>query len=425
MRKLLVGFLMTLRWLLVLLLPLVGLAVGLWVMPEAKPRWTVQIDEKSKCLGIVTNNNQSFLLFVQGLFQDGKVPAIHGIDLTTGETSIKRAEDENDLSELAHIPGTTLALRHKTIGVHPAFRLYDWEKNLDVHQGFLPAFHPYLESLTFHGHTLAAAVGEPRSTAEFWHFDEYKPTESVAISFPRGYRFDIQMSADEGWAIVRYLDHSPVAGSSASIMHIKLVDVLQGKIVQDLSSNNINAARWHPVDNSFLALQEDDTAQQLFWQRYNLVDNSFTPSGPRVLLNKSSRLLSPGPSPFIVLASSNFYDPLRYQLSKLFGQQGRTILNRYWPLTTTIELYQAGNGEMLQSLTVPHADIRFVDIKAAYPDPNGQGVVLNCLQHYSYWEFNSATRWYPRLGLALGIALAILLAWLNIRRIREVQPTHA
>jgi len=420
MRKLLTGILLTLRWLLVPLLPLLGLAVGVIIMPEAKPRWNVPMGEKSHCLGMITDHDQPFLLFDQGLSLFAKAPQIEVMDLTTGETSIKRAEDENDLSELARVPSTTLALRHKTIGVHPAFRLYDWEKHLDVHQGFLPDANPYLESLTFHGHTLAAAVSVPRSTVEFWHFDEYQPTDPVVVSFPRGYRFDIQMSADEATAIVRYLVR-PVDGSSASIFHVKVIDTLQGKIVQDMSSKHIVAVRWHPVDNSFLALQEDDTAQQLFWQRYSLVDNSFTPSGPKVLLNKNSRLLSPSPGPFIVLESINIDDLLRRKVLKLLGQEGQSVLNRIWPLATTVELYQTSNGELLQSITLPYVDDRFSDIKTAYPDPNGQGVVLKQLQHYSYWEFNRTSRWYPRLGLALGIVLAILLAWLNLRRWKRVR----
>lgn len=425
MRKLLAGLLLSLRWLLVPLLPVLGLAIGALMMPEAKPRWYVPIEGKSNCLGIITRNGQSSLLFHHGLSKYREVPAIHGIDLVTGDTSIIRAEEKVDYFELARIPGTSLALHHKTIGSHPAFKLYDWEKNIDVHQGFLPDSNPYLNSLTYQGHTLAATILQNRSTIGFWHFNEYKPTDPVEIKFPNGNRFDIQLSADEAWAIVSYLVRSPVAGSSASIIHVKLVDTLQGKIVQDLSSDNIHAARWHPVDNSILALREDGTTQQLFWQRYQLVNNNIVPRGTRVLSNKNSFVINSGSSPIIILASDNSMDPLRRKLSELVGREGQSILDRCWPVATTVDVYQSSNGEMLQSFTIPHYDVGLFDIKAAYPDPSGQGVVLNCPQHYSYWEFNPTARWYPRLGLALGIVLAILLAWFNLRRTREVKAAHA
>src|SRR5258708_7059256 len=92
MRKLLAGFFLTLRWLLVLLLPVLGLVGGLWLMPIAKARWEVDLELSGQCAGVVSLDGSRCL----ALCRERKLPSgqtvdeIVGLDLATGLPSFTR-----------------------------------------------------------------------------------------------------------------------------------------------------------------------------------------------------------------------------------------------------------------------------------------------------------------------------------------------
>ena len=85
MRILLAGFLLTLRWLLVPLLSVLGLLMGVWLKPEMKPRWEYVSHSKIESAGVIADEEATALVVYQLQFSDMRVNrgVMLGLDIAT------------------------------------------------------------------------------------------------------------------------------------------------------------------------------------------------------------------------------------------------------------------------------------------------------------------------------------------------------
>lgn len=428
MRKLLAGFLTTLRWLLVLLLPGLGLLAGLLLLPTVKPCWERRLEQDAKCAGIVTIEGQPQLIINGGRTFSGLLAffEIISLDLDTGNILFTRKMEDDGQSKMELLPGTTHALYQDKYHRHSRVTVRDWLQNVVVHEGVLPGGVELVRSLSYQDQVLMADMnlGAKNTGLAIWRFDQELPAEPAQITLPEMGPCDIRLSTDGNWAVVRY---SPVVrdGRFTKPKHIDIVDTRLGKVVQRLP-DEIKSISWVPAHDSFVALQQSDNSMTKYWQRYDRLDSQYVPVGPQLLVTSPGEILSPSVSPYIVVETKDNYDPLRRKLKELLGKYGNFIADRYCPEATVLELYQANSGELLQSISIPNyslfsadttsAGISFLDKQSIYPTPNGRGIILQSGQHFTCWQFDPYRPWYPRMGFAFGLTFAILLARRNLSR---------
>ena len=211
--------------------------------------------------------------------------------------------------------------------------------------------------------------------------------------------------------------YSTFLGSALNEPHAQLIDVSQGKVVQELPSE-IMCIHWHSEGEAFLALQMDPVSHAMIWQQYIRQGDQFVPHG-KAIPSMASTVILQSPSPFIVLASTNKNDTVRVKLQEMIKSLGEFIvdaLDRLWPVATTFHLVRINDGQLAHQITMPSIDFNEIQRYYVYPDELGNGLVLQHSSKLTNLDFYPATRWYPRLGLAVGVLLAIVLAWLNLRR---------
>lgn len=419
MRKLLAGFLLTLRWLLVMLLPLIGLVGGWLLIPEAKPRWELTLPDKVYCAGTIVNDGLPCLLIYGERDSRTNVPTneVIGVNIVTGEEAFRVKSLERKDMEMELIPGTTCALYQQEYALHQVERrfkskilLYDWKTKEVINQFDSPSKLFIRRPFTIKNEVLATVFSGDRDEIVFWHLEkkplpetvEYKLFESSLSSH------DIQLSFNGALAIDCYFEHL-----EDTRRRIDLIDTKQGKLIQRLPGD-IDIVRWLPDEESFLALHFDKKSKTQHWQRYFVVNHKAVPAGPHVSA-KVGLVADQTPSPYVAVVSSDRFNSIRMYVMNLVGQKQ---LDQYWPEVNTLDLYETGNGKLIQSLT--HPENNLVDCVLGYkvhPHPQGVGLVLQKDKSLSFWVFDSATRWwYSSAGLALGLVLAILLARHNLRR---------
>jgi len=425
MRILLAGFVLTLRWLLVLLLPVLGFVVGLWLMPTMKPRWERTLDEDCKCAGITTIDDQPRVIVNNGETFYMGMPAyeILSLDLVTGKTDYTWKIDRSGKSKIELLPGTTHVVYLDDYLRNAIITVYDWRKSIDLGQGNVSDSLPRSKSLSYQSNVLIAEfLTADSSTISIWEFGEQNRVEPKKITLSERNLCDIQLSSNGDWAVLCQIILLPTGTIESQVA---LIDTRQGKMVQRLP-DDINAVRWLPNENAFLALRHAMNSQSAHWQRYDRLDGIFVAAGPKIEVKSHGKVLSPGTNHYVVLGSKSSNHPIRFKLKEWLGRKSEALLDKCWPEMMTLDLYQASSGELLQSMTIPPAAMPttrpvgsgFVhsNLPIVHPDPNGQGLVLQSGQQISYWQFQPHRQLFPYVGLVLGVAFAVLFAWRNLLR---------
>jgi len=427
MRKLLIGFLMTLRWLLVPLLPVLGLLAGLWLKPDPKARWEVNLGYEGHCAGLVALDNSRCLALYrqQDLSNRQTVHEIVGIDLDTGLTRFtERLPDPGPMVHIQLLPGTTLAMYFNRLDPSVPFRLYDWQQKQVVFRGLVREYYYKMRSVSYHNHVLAADLGGHREgILAFWNDQESDLPAERLLHLHDCMDYDLQLSQNGRWAVIRY---AFISEAGTLKQHVQLLDTLKAKVVQELSID-IKSIRWHSHDEGFLALQFDSKTRSHFLQYYRRQGEQFMALG-KANPTVTGTVLKQSPSPFLVIATTNSNDDIRSKVShwlEFLGPLREDVMHRLWPVSTTFNLFSIDDGQLAHRIMAPEVKYEELGSYLVHPDVLGEGLVLQQRDKLTNMDFYPASRWYPRLGLTLGIVLAILLAWLNLRPIREVKPTHA
>lgn len=423
MRKLLAGFLLTLRWLLVPLIPVLGLLIGMWMKPEAKPKWEYRIAQYDRCSGIVEDNEATYLVIKcqhsSSMVQ--KTERIVTLDVKSGKVlSTQDVRYGFYGSKMELIPATTLALIWSDVSFNPTLIVYDWKRDIELDRFIDLNRLEHVKHPIYQNGTLAVTeehegLGWKRIVC--WMPDKDEPTliyewQDRSIFFI-SHVDCFELSPDGRWGLL--LHKKETASASGALENcLQILDTETGRSIQSMQ-HEIECVRWHPDSGSFLALQKEATAVARFWQRYVWNEGQFIPSGRRFPAG-NGLFLRQTPSPFVVLANFNEIDPTRWRVSQLFGDFGKNLVERWWPAACVFHAYKTSSLELLGSISFPSITVLNMRHICTFPDPTGDGLILHDNNKLSYWEFHPSSRWYPWIGLGLGTLLAGLLAWVNLRR---------
>ena len=160
MRKLLAGLFLTFRWLLVAVLPVVGLLLGMWLKPEMKPRWEYQLEKGMTWAGIVSDQEQNVVLIRSNKTESSiqRTWPFIGLETSTGKELWSRNVYQpycgTDVSINPTYRLQTHTLCWNNTDNNPTLRVYDWNNN-EVARYDCPEQMTLVISLQYQGKNLA------------------------------------------------------------------------------------------------------------------------------------------------------------------------------------------------------------------------------------------------------------------------------
>lgn len=422
MRKFLAGFLLTLRWLLVPLIPVLGFVVGWWMIPIPKPTWERTLDEYVKCIETrYDGTKSSLLLFDHRRIKEGDkaYQCIVGLDSTTGTELFTRKIPCDGFTKLVVVPGTTYALRWE-FDAPDSLVLYDWEHEVVHRQLITGARLSQIGPPQMKKNVLVTVIGGPTLLSiACWRLDDRLKADVIKITSQSPMVRDLQLSSTGDWLVTG--SQLITGGAGAPVEYcVELFETKQGKKLQTLSSQ-IERIRWLEDADAFMALHRDEINAKQWWQKYVRENDSFVPAGVPIVLPRMGIVWNQDDGSHAVVVSTNINDITRNKLKGWLGKDQQWILERLWPESTILDTYRSATGELVDSLTIPgFGSPNVFDMangtKTIHPTPDGKGLVMQKGRQLSYWQFQPTSRWYPWIGLGLGVILSIIVARWNLRR---------
>lgn len=408
-----------LAWLLVPLLPLVGLIHGIWLMPENKPHWEVSFQDNMAVKGLGFVDGGKTLLCVETKLEPGRQTisnnafGVIGLDAQTGEQLFRTPfTDELLKGEGVHYANASLTadgqgiLLNRRVVVDPPqdtydeMVVYDWKtqqitkRYRTVYKNGAPNW-PALRGSTL------AVMGSAHDIHNLilWNGTEDKPTiyplsKSV---------FDFGVS-DDG-AMVH------VCAAYVSPFQLILIDAKNQKVNQTIEGH-FREVRWAADHQSFLAVEYDPKQKVHVARRYQLENQQYVLVPQSEVAIAHTGNVSRG-KPYLTMTTYTQLDPWRTRIAALLGVQFKFIVDRLWPEGQVVQLHDDLTGQLLRKLVLPK-DVRGDSII----HPDHQSVAMTNWRTASLWEFSPASRWYPLYGFTLGLVLASLLA----RRLLRQRP---
>lgn len=253
MRKLLAGFLLPLRWLLVPLLPVLGLFVGWWMIPQARPNWERTLDDYVYCTGIRNDGTKSCLVAFDQRFvkEEGKIyQRIIGLDGTNGKDFFNKKLHCDSFTRLVLVPGTSYALRWG-FSDPDSLVLYDWEKEV-VHRQLTTGVRLSQVILpVMKNNVLTAVIGGPTlTTIACWRLGNHSKADLIKIASESPFLRDLALSSSGDWLVASSQIISGVPGAPVQY-RVELFDTKQGKKKQTLSTQ-IERICWLDEADAFL-----------------------------------------------------------------------------------------------------------------------------------------------------------------------------
>lgn len=428
MRKLLAGFLLTIRWLLVLLLPVLGLFFGRWMIPVAKPIWERTLDEYVKCIGTRTDGTTScLLLFDQRRIKEGTkaFQSMAGLDWTNGAELFSRKIPCDGFTKLVVVPGTSYVLRWE-FSDPDSLVLFDWEHEVVHRQLIIGARLSQITLPSMKNNVLVAMIGGPTLfTIGCWCLGDHSKADDIKITSENPLVRDLVLSSNGEWLLVssQLITGAPGAPSEH---RVEIFDTKLGKKLQTLPGQ-IERICWEDKADSFMALHRDEKNNKQWWQRYVRENGSFFPAGAAIVLPRMGIVWNQDSGSHVVVASTNKDDAARSKLMGWLGKEQQWILKRFWPEVTLLDIYRSSTGELVESLNIPGFGSPNIfemanGTKTIHPTPDGKGLVLQVGRQLSYWQSHANIRWYPWIGLCLGVILSIVVVRWNLRRGTRVIP---
>lgn len=400
------------RWLLVAILPFLGLYLGILLTPKLKPVWEVTLSSPASCLGFA-EQGKSFLLeeWQADLINKDQTKhiAVIGIDPSTGMQQF-RYEIPDELRKLrrlgAHpqwlfIEGSALLFFDDTTR---QILLYDWKQQQILRRYQTDPKMVNLNQVILKQNTLAAFMwipnlqgGEPQSYIVTWDSDSITPKHTVYIGEQAT---DLRLSDDGTVASINTITNA--------VDYQVIVDTVQGRVIQKITAWPRDV-KWSADTKKMYVIisdQQGDTIIQTFFRstdKYELTSEKvIAPAASAVAGNHLSYFAEK-----IYLRNHQ----LRRWANKFFGDKFKSFVDRFLPQPFNIAIYEPDTGEELQ---VQHCS-GTESIFNFYADPHWGGFIVGDKQTLTYWPFTPLPTWPKWLGLIAGILLSTLMAWKSLQ----------
>lgn len=406
-----------LRWLLVPLLPLLGLFIGIWLMPLHKPRWEVTFPSEVATVGMGFVDQGKTLLLIETKvelpkkFISNNAYGLIGLNAQTGEQLFRTPLSEELLKgegvfhNSASLVADGVLLVHR-VEVESAWEdyheivVYDWKTQQIKKRYRSNASKGAINFPMLRGTTLVA-LGAAHTVHNLilWNDMEEAPTVQT---FNRSY-FDFGLSPDGSMVHV-------CAGYEKPYQLI-LIDAKQKKQIQTIEGH-FREVRWARDLQSFLAVEYDPKEKVHFTRRYQLVGKQYEPDPSSKVIIAHTGNISRGKS-HLTMTTYNQFHPWRMKVTSWLGDSSKFIVDRLWPEGTALQLHDDQTGHLVHRLILPKT-VR----GSPFVHPDGQTVAMCDYQSISLWEFQSAARRYPLYGFLVGLLVACALVWRLVRRQR-------
>lgn len=406
-----------LRWLLVPLFPIAGLILGIWLMPERKPRWEVNFQDTVAVKGLGFVDEGKTLLLIETKVElpkhliSNNAFGLIGLNVTNGEQLFRTPlpdellKGEGVFYQNASLTadGQGILFDHR-VQIDPPQDTYDeivvyrW-KAQEIIKRYRSAYgNGAINWPMLRGSTMAAeGSAHENHNLLLWIGEEGKPAV-LPMTKPI---FDFGIS-DDGAMIY-------VCAAYASPFQLILVDAKKQKVMQTIEGH-FREVRWAGDNQSFLAIEYDPMQKVHFARRYQLVDKEYVADPQSKIVIANSGNISRGKS-HLTMTTSIQFDPWRTRVTSWLGDKLKFIVDQLWPEGIALQLHDDYTGQLVHRLVFPKKE-RGVP----YVHTDGQSVAMCDSRTVSFWDFHTASQWYPIYGLVIGLLFAILLAWRLLRQ---------
>jgi hypothetical protein len=415
-----------LRWLPVPLLPLLGLFIGIWLMPVHKPRWEFTFPSEVATVGMGFIDQGKTLLLIETKvelpknFISNNAYGLIGLNAQTGEQLFRTPLSEellkgegvqyNNASLAADEEGILLVHRVEVESGWDNYHeivVYDWKTQQIKKRYRSNCSNGAINFPMLRGTTLVA-LGAAHTIRNLilWNGVEDTPTVQPLSKV----YFDFGLS-DDG-AIVHVL-----AGYEKPYQLI-LIDSRQKKQIHVIEGH-FREVRWARDLQSFLAVEYDPKEKVHFTRRYQLVGKQYEPDPSSKGIIAHTGNISRGKS-HLTMTTYNQFHPWRMKVTSWLGDSSKVIVDRLWPEGTALQLHDDQTGQLVHRLILPKT-VR----GSPFVHPDGQTVAMCDTRTISLWEFQSTARWYPLYGFLAGLLVACMLVWRLVRRQRTTSVPSA
>jgi hypothetical protein len=402
-------------WLLIPMLPIIGLIGGIWLMPEAKPRWKTRFDHEVTSLGYA-EQGRFFLVAESG---NDIIKSLIAVNIETGKVE-QRAKTPDDLepdrktqyrqvrlcddSHLVFLIPDRYSIPDPRNGDDESLVVFDWLNQRIVQR--------YQASSSEHGAlnrpilkgTTVVAHGGRGNTLNFviWNVAGKDPVQVISCA-PKYSSYEIGLS--ETGLLANVMIKEPDNN------RLLLIDIKKQAIVQTIPGT-FQEVHWAPDDRSFITIELDQKQTHLVGRKYILGEKGFAAEPQDTLpldFNSDPPFLD---RPFITFSHRTVDNAWRKKLATILGPRFQFLLDRVWPAGQIIQLHDKQDGRLLHRFVNTEPDSW---IKWPFPNQSGTGLIFTDGKSVAYWDIYPMCRWYPAVGLVIGICFGSLYAWRLLR----------
>lgn len=404
------------RWLLLVILPILGLIAGWKLQPAQKPVWTYQAEYVVKPLGYVNNNSTLLVAEVtsqgkQSLFglepetcvEQFRIPITREL-LDASAVQIREcvlSDDERYVVFPASHYDETKSKEKQVI-------LFDWKAGKVGKRFWMEGM---IENVFLKNNTLLA---RDRMQIYIWKLD--KPDERLCFKWQKINEFDFNMNPNASIAYRSWVESSG-RNKGQIINQLQLYDIHKEEHLPEIEGYYSNL-EWSPDGQSFTALCSDfsnPVSNKLTVQYFVRTEYGFE------VVPEKEVYLSSGihhylfDQHFRVIHSRSKFDPRRLWLKKHLGTSLGQLVDKWWPEADTLQLFDRKTNRL-------QATIRGIDntltlrFKYAFSLPEIHGLVIGNERYFEFWNYSPISNWYPLFGLLAGVLLSASLIWITRRR---------
>lgn len=398
----------TLRWLLVFLLPFMGLYAGSTLMPQVKPLWERELPEKIIPLGLV-DNDQTFLMAerISPNTEKEHLESLVGIDAETG-TERFREKLPPELRQLANVGSRSrrLSANGSIILFHDnkdkSIFAYDWKRKAVVKRYMFAPSKLNVNEAVLHSKTLVCfawnvdeQTGIPRSFLIGWSVDQETPRWTLEIGEEA---IQLFLSDDGEIAAINTVTKKKD--------EIVVVNTKTGQFIQRIAGH-VQDLDWSNNNQQMQLILND--AVQCVVQHYQLQDGQFALTSiqafaPRCFYVSHDNELIAG---LHAVGST----PLRRKLRSILKERLYDMLATVWPVSIVVTLHDRNTSEPLRKLDLPED----ASPGQLFPLRNRNSLIISGGSEVACWPYVEQTTWPKWLGLVFGLLLAVLVARENLR----------
>jgi hypothetical protein len=400
-----------LLWLLCIVAPFVGLVAGNKLVPEHRALWQKTFQHRFKLLGYV-EEGQTLLMIDYSHTKDG---FLVGLESRTGEEKFREPMSESLLGAQAYYHETSRLSRDGKYILMNATRLndpkryvlcYDWRAK-QVKYCFSLASQTMFEKLQLAGDYLYTFTGR---TLVQWNLRTPEKEPCLLPMEEKGPSSELinQISQDGQWCYFG-----------------KGLDWVVEELVPPHSQRKIPDTMWKIFDLPH-GQQLRRAGNRFGMENPGLVINTYEArNGEFILTSASERYeftgnIQPQENCLVIRGRRN-ETPFARMLQNRLGAKWYEYYLKLFPVSsrTTMYILDQKTTRLLGYLPAPNwVDEYFISLQAGL-------LSYSVNNHIHGWEIAPFARWYPTLGLAIGlmISLTLIVLWFRGKKRTVQQPT--